>query len=222
MADYMDDLASIDSLADDYTFFPDLGAFLTPDMLMEHGVAAAAGAGGILITNNVFDRIEYFADKPGYRAAAELLVGIAGGRALYNYNRPAAFGLIGGVSGLALASLVQMGLDRMAPSTADAAAAAQQMQADAAAATTPAGLRALAESTGVVPVPPYYDRYKTSVPTSFRGLAQPMVTGANYFQTKGMAGLGQGEQGSDAEPDDTENVNDADLPDIGTWLSGAF
>lgn len=214
MAQYdIDDLASIDSLADDYTFFPDLGAFLTPDMLMEHGVAAAAGAGGILIANNVFDRIEYFADKPGYRAAAELLVGIAGGRALYNYNRPAAFGLIGGVSGLALASLVQMGLDRMAPAAEAPAAAA---------ATTPAGLRALAESTGVVPVPPYYDRYKTSVPTSFRGLAQPMVTGANYFQTRGMAGLGEGEQGADALPDDTENMNDADLPDVGTWLSGAF
>jgi len=211
MADYdMDDFASIGALADDYTFFPDLGAFLTPDMLMEHGVAAAAGAGGILIANNVFDRVEYFADKPGYRAAAELLLGIAGGRALYNYNRPAAFGLIGGVSGLALASLVQMGLDRaMAPSE----------EAAPAAAATPAGLRALAESTGVVPVPPYYDRYKTSVPTSFRGLAQPMVTGANYFQTKGMAGLGQG---SDAEPDDTENENDMDLPDVGTWLSGAF
>lgn len=214
MASYdMDDLASIDSLADDYTFFPDLGAFLTPDMLMEHGVAAAAGAGGILIANNVFDRIEYFADKPGYRAAAELLVGIAGGRALYNYNRPAAFGLIGGVSGLALASLVQMGLDRMAP--------AAESSAPPATTTAPAGLRALAESTGVVPVPPYYDRYKTSVPTSFRGLAQPMVTGANYFQTKGMAGLGEGE-GADALPDDTENVNDADFPDVGTWLSGAF
>jgi hypothetical protein len=209
MAHYdMDDLASIDALADDYTFFPDLGAFLTPDMLMEHGVAAAAGAGGILIANNVFDRVEFFADKPGYRAAAELLLGIAGGRALYNYNRPAAFGLIGGVSGLALASLVQMGLDR--------AMAAASEEAPAAAAAT-AGLRALAESTGVVPVPPYYDRYKTSVPTSFRGLAQPMVTGANYFQTKGMAGLGEG-----SEPDDTENENDADFPDVGTWLSGAF
>ena len=209
MAHYdMDDLASIDALADDYTFFPDLGAFLTPDMLMEHGVAAAAGAGGILIANNVFDRFEFFADKPGYRAAAELLLGIAGGRALYNYNKPAAFGLIGGVSGLALASLVQMGLDR--------AMAAVSEEAPAAAAAT-AGLRALAESTGVVPVPPYYDRYKTSVPTSFRGLAQPMVTGANYFQTKGMAGLGEG-----SEPDDTENENDADFPDVGTWLSGAF
>jgi hypothetical protein len=209
MAHYdMDDLASIDALADDYTFFPDLGAFLTPDMLMEHGVAAAAGAGGILIANNVFDRVEFFADKPGYRAAAELLLGIAGGRALYNYNKPAAFGLIGGVSGLALASLVQMGLDR--------AMAAVSEEAPAAPAAT-AGLRALAESTGVVPVPPYYDRYKTSVPTSFRGLAQPMVTGANYFQTKGMAGLGEG-----SEPDDTENENDADFPDVGTWLSGAF
>lgn len=210
MAHYdMDDLASIDALADDYTFFPDLGAFLTPDMLMEHGVAVAAGAGGILIANNVLDRFDYFADKPGYRASLELLFGIAGGRALYNYNKPAAFGLIGGVSGLALATLVQMGLDK-------AMAAVSEEAAPAAAAAT-AGLRALAESTGVVPVPPYYDRYKTSVPTSFRGLAQPMVTGANYFQTKGMAGLGEG-----SEPDDTENENDADFPDVGTWLSGAF
>lgn len=197
-----DDLSypSIDDLAADYEFF---GMNISKEGLMEGGVGLAAGAGGILVVQNVMDRIPFFADKPAWRSVTELGVGVLGGWGLYNYNRPAAFALLGGVGGLALASLIQQGM----------AYVQAQMQAPA---TTGSGTSGLGQSTGVTPVAPYYDRYKTSVPRSFRsGLQGEMVTRANYFQTHGMAGLGEGEEAA-APSDDDET--ETDLPDVGTWI----
>jgi hypothetical protein len=203
---------SIDALADDYTFFPDLGSFMSGEMLTEHAVAAAAGAGGILIVQNVMDRVDYLADKPVWRAAAEFALGVAGGRLLYPSDGSrtrfaASMGLVGGVAGLGLANLVQIGMAQLQ---------ARMAASEESSAGTEGYLRGLGQGTQVVPVPPYYDRYKTSVPRSFRGLSAPQVTQANYFQTQGMAGLGAGE-----EPDEVDSSED-DLPSIGTWLSGAY
>ena len=83
---------------------------------MDHGIATAAGAGGILITQEIFNRVDYFADKPAYRAAAELAVGLGVGYGLYRYaGQPAAFGFLGGVGGLALATLAQSGTTGRVP-----------------------------------------------------------------------------------------------------------
>ncbi len=201
---------SIDDLAEDYEFFG-MGDFLTKDMAMEGGVALAASAGGILIAQNVMDRIEYFADKPAWRAAAELATALAGGRGLWNYNRAAAIGLLAGLGGLAAANLAQQGL-----------AYAQERMDEAAAPAPVEGLRGrgrLGESTAVTPVPPYYDRYKTSVPRKFGPGSSPTgVSRANYFQTRGMGGVGESEQAPDG---DGENGGMDEMPDVGTWLSGS-
>jgi hypothetical protein len=207
--------ASIDDLAEDYEFFG-MGELFTKEMLMEGGVATAAGAGGILITQNVLDRVEYFADKPGWRAAVELAIGLAGGRALYNYNRPAAYGLLGGVGGLALATLAQQGLARAQAYMEESTEAAPTEEGAPTAGLRGArGRRGLA-SAAVTTVPPYIDRYKVSVPSSFRGtraLAGERVTRADYFQTRGVG---------DAGPQvDEEAEAEGEMPEIGTWLMGA-
>lgn len=89
-----------------------MGAYITPEMLKAQLMAGAAGAGGILITSAIVQRIPWdsIATDPGtqryLKVAASALVGIVGGRMLWERNHHAAMGFVGGVVGLALAQLV--------------------------------------------------------------------------------------------------------------------
>lgn len=171
-AGYEMDYAGIHDLAEDYDFYG-LDAFVTPEMLKSHGIAAAAGGGGILAVMNVFDRVEYFADKPKGRALAEGLAGIVGGRLLWQVNRDAAMGFVGGVTGYALANLVNQYIAEM-----DANGNGNGTSTD--------GL----SYTEVRNVPSYSRRNKVSVPARWDNghapLARDMVTRANYMQVDGL------------------------------------
>lgn len=165
----MEGYAPIGALAEDYEFFG-LDAFVDPEMLKSHLIAGAAGAGGILAVMNIFDRIDYFADKPKGRALAEFVTGIVGGRLLWQVNRDAAMGFVGGVSGAALAGLINQYIAEM-PSQ---------------------GTEGLAY-TEVQQVPAYMKAGRVSVPAGWRGnqapmsgLGRDMVTRANYFQVDGL------------------------------------
>ncbi|HMO94950.1 MAG TPA: hypothetical protein PKD27_02450 [Tepidiformaceae bacterium] len=174
---YTDEMdgVSIDDLAEDYEFFG-LDNFVTPEMLQSHLIAAAAGAGGILAVMNIMDRIDYFADKPKAKMLTEALVGLVGGRALWEVNRDAAMGFVGGVTGYSLASLINQYI--------------AEMQTTAPAPDTTADGLAYTE---VHRVPAYRKLDRVSVPANWGGGRAPanmgadIVTRANYSQTHGFA-----------------------------------
>lgn len=170
----MDAYAPIEDLAEDYEFFG-LDQFVDPEMLKSAAIATAAGAGGILAVMNIFDRIEYFDDKPKGRALAESLVGILGGYGLYRVNRDAAMGFIGGVTGYSLAGLLNQYI--------------AEMQAEVPAESGTEGLA----YTEVARTPGYLKRGRVSVPAGWRGgrapvngLDRDLVTRANYQQVHGL------------------------------------
>ena len=102
-----------------------LGAFLDAQHVKSAVMGAAIGGGGILLTTTALDKVwaqpaagsgSMFApDAAGgngtmnfkrAKSALTVLVGLLGGRALYDKNRDAASAFMGGVSGLGLAELV--------------------------------------------------------------------------------------------------------------------
>ena len=100
-----------------------MGAYITPEMLKQHLTAAAAGAGGILVASKVVNYLGdmFVKDQAGATAeqiaknaktrtyvkgASSVILGVLGGRMLYDRNRDAAMGLVGGVAGGGLASLL--------------------------------------------------------------------------------------------------------------------
>ncbi len=179
----MDAYAPIEDLAEDYEFFG-LGQFITPEMLQSHLTAAAAGAGGILAVTNLMDRIDYFADKPNGKLLTEGLVGILGGRLLWQVNRDAAMGFVGGVTGMALANLVQGYINDMQAETA----------ANGNGNGNGNGTEGLAY-TEVHDVPSYRKLDRVSVPAGWghgrapmSGLGRDIVTRANYMQVDGLEG----------------------------------
>lgn len=100
-----------------------MGAYITPEMLKQHLTAAAAGAGGILVASKV---VNYLGDmlvkdqagataeqlaknaknRTYVKGASSVVLGVLAGRMLYDRNRDAAMGLVGGVAGGGLASLL--------------------------------------------------------------------------------------------------------------------
>ncbi len=103
-----------------------MGMYITPEMLKQHLTAAAAGAGGILVAskvvNNLGDMIIKMPEgadaanaekiaaavktRKYTKGALSVVLGVLGGRVLYDRNRDAAMGLVGAVAGGALAELV--------------------------------------------------------------------------------------------------------------------
>jgi hypothetical protein len=88
-----------------------MGAWLTGSQVKESLMAGLAGGGGILVTSAVLQRLPFPADwQPSTTSRVKNLlavaVGVAGGRMLYDRNRDAAMGFMGGVGGLAIAQLL--------------------------------------------------------------------------------------------------------------------
>jgi hypothetical protein len=89
-----------------------MGNWITPEMLKQHLMAGAAGGAGILLAAKVvsmipWDSVSEDADTQRYlKLAAAGAVGVLGGRLIFERDRDAAMGFVGGVTGLALAQLV--------------------------------------------------------------------------------------------------------------------
>jgi hypothetical protein len=100
---------ALESLGMPQDFGPDffgLGQLVSREMLQVKAVAALAGAGGILAVSNALNMINYFADKPRWKAGAAIALGVLGGMGLYRVSEAAALGFVGGVAGQGVASLV--------------------------------------------------------------------------------------------------------------------
>lgn len=91
--------------------YDDMEAFMSPRMLQEQLIAAGAGAGAILIGAWLMPRLPApdtmtEPNQHRMRAALATVAGMVGARALWDWNRDAAMAVLGGVSGLGLAQLI--------------------------------------------------------------------------------------------------------------------
>lgn len=90
----------------------DLGAFLDAETIKAHLMAGASGGVGILLVSTLLNKIQQpamFTDATNWRRTKDVLAvvaGVVGGRLLYDQNRDAAMGFVGGVAGLGLADLI--------------------------------------------------------------------------------------------------------------------
>lgn len=93
----------------------DLGAYLSPEMIKSHLMAGASGGVGILLVSTLLNKIEQPEMFTGENAALNwkrtksalaVVAGVLGGRMMYDRNRDAAMGFVGGVAGLGFAELI--------------------------------------------------------------------------------------------------------------------
>lgn len=148
-----------------------------PEMLKEAVLAGSAGGGAMLLTAygvreltarvDMIGNIENPLAKAAVTSGIAFIVGIAAGRGMYEYNREAAMGIVGGVGGMAMANLIDAaisqfrGTERMGIGLGDADESLLAGYDDV------DGTEALAalETTGV-----------STAPGAFQGLADPTVT----------------------------------------------
>jgi hypothetical protein len=91
-----------------------MGGLYSAEMLKDQVIAAGASAASILLAGWALPKLSSSAmlaklDEPTRHrvsAVVGILAGMAGGRLLWNQNRDAAMAIVGGVSGLGLAQLV--------------------------------------------------------------------------------------------------------------------
>jgi len=144
------------------------------EMVQEGLMAAASGGGAILLANY---GIKYAADKlelesrvenPTVRAlitsGTMFLVGLTGGRYLYDVNREAAMGVVGGLGGMAAANLIDAVVSQLTGNERMMPALGESDGMDYGAGDGMEALAAL-ETPGV-----------TSAPGAFSGFADPTVT----------------------------------------------
>ena len=96
--------------------YEDLGALITPAMIKEALIASTAGGGAILgtvyLTKLASEKLKLaeMIPDPLVRSAVVSAVtffgGLLAGRGLYEYNREAAMGVVGGLGGIAMANLL--------------------------------------------------------------------------------------------------------------------
>lgn len=94
----------------------DIEGLFNPEMLKEALIASTAGGAAILLASYGVKKgtaalgLEQKITNPILRSAVvsgvSLLAGVALGRGLYDYNREAAVGVVGGIGGLAMASFL--------------------------------------------------------------------------------------------------------------------
>ena len=105
LADY-DDMMGLD--------FGDFDSLIPPGFLKEVGLAAGTGGIGLLVVSYGLQKLAempYVAKlepvmKSRVMSGVAIVGGIAAGRGLYNYNREAAMGVVGAVSGVGIANLI--------------------------------------------------------------------------------------------------------------------
>jgi hypothetical protein len=150
-----------------------MGGLFDPEMLKEALIASTAGGGAILLTVygvkkiseklDLASKIENPILRSAVTSAATLMIGVAAGKSLYEYNREAAMGVAAGLGGIAMANFIDAviaqvtGNPRMLNTLGDSDVPYASMD----------GMAALAalETTGV-----------TSAPGAFQGFADPTVT----------------------------------------------
>jgi hypothetical protein len=97
--------------------------FLNAEMLREALIASTAGGGAILLSawaakqvgeaTNLSTMIENPLLRSAVLSGGTLLLGVIAGRSLYEYNREAAMGIVGGVGGFAMAAFIETALAQM-------------------------------------------------------------------------------------------------------------
>lgn len=171
MLDAYDDMMGLE-----FGDYEGMEAFLNAEMLKEALIASTAGGGAILAagwgvkklseTLDLSTRIENPLLRATVISGGTFLLGVAAGRGLYEYNREAAMGIVGGVGGFAMANFIDAaisamtGNERMMPSLGEGDDYMTSYGSDD-------GMAALAalETTGV-----------TSAPGAFSGMGDPSVT----------------------------------------------
>jgi hypothetical protein len=74
--------------------------------ITEGALIAGAAAGGVMLGAWALPQIPWVKDDPKYKAIAAILAGFVGGHLLMRQNREAGYGLMAGLGGLGIASLV--------------------------------------------------------------------------------------------------------------------
>lgn len=180
-----------------------LGAFLDADHIKAGVMSGAVGGGGILLTTTALDKVwsqpvagsgSMFApDAPGgngtrnykmAKSAVTALIGILGGRALYDRNRDAAVAFTGAVSGLGFAELVASWVNDPASTTGP-----MVRTSNLAGHLSAADLRALemAVSTPMAAWRPSYDMAGLGGPVTRTQMLSAPVTSATELGNAGMA-----------------------------------
>lgn len=108
MRDNYDDLMGLDMYDDG------MSEFVTMEMLKESVIAAGSSAAAILLATWGLPKLAKAVlpddmsepNKHRIYAVMQIVAGLAAGRGLWNYNKDAAMAVIGGISGLGIAHLV--------------------------------------------------------------------------------------------------------------------
>jgi hypothetical protein len=162
--------------------------FLSTEMLREALIASTAGGGAILLSAWAVKKaaeqmnLSKMIENPLLRAAVvsggTLLLGVVAGRSLYEYNREAAMGVVGGIGGFAMANFLEVALSQMTGEARMAVAQLGESGSDSymMGYGNDEGMAALAalETTGV-----------TSAPGAFQGFADSTVTPEALFGLEG-------------------------------------
>jgi hypothetical protein len=96
--------------------FGDYEGFINAEMVKEALISSSAGGGAILLTTwgmtMLSEKLDLATKVPnGYArtaltSGAAFLLAVVGGRAMYDYNREAAMGVVGGLGGFAMATFI--------------------------------------------------------------------------------------------------------------------
>ncbi len=180
-----------------------LGAFLDADAIKAGLMSSAVGGGGILLTTTALDKVwaqpaagsgSMFApDAQGgngtknfkmAKSAVTALIGILGGRALYEKNRDAAVAFTGAVGGLGIAELVASMVNDPASTTGPTV-----RTSNLSGHLSAADLRALemAVSTPMAAWRPSYDMAGFGGPVTRTQMLSAPVTSATELGNSGMA-----------------------------------
>ncbi|NJN63460.1 MAG: hypothetical protein HC882_00350 [Acidobacteria bacterium] len=98
---------------DGLAMYDDLGNWMSPEILKRHGMAMVGGAGGILVTSYAVQMLDEYlpgdweaTTRSRTKSVIAIALGVLGGRLLFDRDRDAAMGVVGGVAGLGLAELI--------------------------------------------------------------------------------------------------------------------
>lgn len=151
-----------------------LDQFMSREMIQEALLAATAGGGAILAASWGVKRLSEQFDLPSMienplartavTSAGVFFLGLVGGRMLYEYNREAAMGVVGGLGALAMASVIDQAIAQFTDSEPMGVSLADANYSGSYGDDGMAALAAL-ETTGV-----------TTAPGAFSGMGDPTVT----------------------------------------------